>query len=151
VTIYVVRHAKAGARDAWEGPDHDRPLSDGGHQQANGLVGLFARRSIEAIGSSPFVRCLQTIEPLARTRGLDIEKRAGLAEGAGTKAIWDLVRSGARDSVICTHGDVVQELLDELDRNGVDLGSNPRLQKGSTWVLEASDGSVKSTAYLPPP
>jgi hypothetical protein len=46
---------------------------------------------------------------------------------------------------------VVSGILFELAERGIALGSSPRMQKGSTWVLDVQDGRVASARYLPPP
>jgi hypothetical protein len=55
-----------------------------------------------------------------------------------------------RDSVLCTHGDVIAELLDHFGRHGIKLRDH-RMEKGSIWVLDVRDGAVDSTRYVPPP
>jgi len=70
---YLVRHAHAGDKRAWAGPDRLRPLSEPGRREANGLLTQLGDDPITRILSSPTVRCLQTVEPLARRRGLPVE------------------------------------------------------------------------------
>ena len=36
MTILLVRHARAGSRKDWDGPDEKRPLSKKGRRQADG-------------------------------------------------------------------------------------------------------------------
>ena len=133
MAVLLVRHAKAGDRDRWEAPDHLRPLTTKGQGQAEGLVDALAGFQIARIVSSPYLRCTQTVDPLAAARGLTVERSDDLAEGAGDAAI-DLVRKllgDAAHTVLCTHGDVVEEVLDDL---GVDRASWTK--KGATWALE---------------
>ncbi len=79
--VVVVRHAKAGERGTWLGPDGERPLTRRGRKQAQRLVERFRGLEISRIVSSPFVRCVQTVEPLAGRRGLPVETTDELAEG----------------------------------------------------------------------
>ncbi len=51
--VYLVRHAKAGDRQAWPGDDLSRPLSKTGRRQAKALVRVLSGRMIERILSSP--------------------------------------------------------------------------------------------------
>jgi 8-oxo-dGTP diphosphatase len=138
--VLLVRHAGAGDRHTWEGDDRLRPLDKRGRKQAKGLVALLADYRIDQIASSPYVRCVQTVEPLAAARGLTIEPHDELAEGS-TKAdvLWLLGMLGAESVALCTHGDVVEALV----------GSE--LPKGSTQVLEAEDGRLTPREYLAPP
>ena len=101
--------------------------------------------------SSPYLRCRQTVQPLADQLGLKVEDASELEEGMGAAALA-LVRDLAATSVaLCTHGDVIPDVLVSLaDEDRVDLGSAPRQAKGSTWVLEARKGTFVKATYLPP-
>src|ERR1700674_5693358 len=150
--LYFIRHAKAGSRSHWQGDDRARPLSKSGVRQAEGLVSVLGSDAISAVFSSPYLRCVQTVEPLARARRLAITQTASLAEGAGlTGALRFIEDTKFGDSVLCTHGDVIQELVDELIRRRVVKASQGGLDKGSTWVVEVEKGSPVSARYVPPP
>src|SRR5579875_2392373 len=105
----------------------------------------------QRILSSPFVRCVQTVQPLADRLGVTVEVAEELAEGNGPAAVA-LVRSLADEKVaLCTHGDVIPDVLVALaDEDRVDLGPRPRQAKGSVWVLETDGGHFVRAAYLPP-
>src|SRR5206468_2146730 len=66
---YLVRHGAAGDRHAWHEADELRPLDEEGRWQAEALVALLAEAVIERLLSSPYLRCVQTLEPLAAVRG----------------------------------------------------------------------------------
>ena len=152
MAVYLVRHAKAGDRDAWEGDDRLRPLTKSGRRQAEGLVELLKDQRIDRILSSPYVRCVETVEPLAEARHLTVESSADLAEGAGGDRIIQLMsRNRGRNVVLCTHGDLVEELLDQLIDQGVVSRRNAANQKGGTWVLESDDDRITSARYLAAP
>jgi 8-oxo-(d)GTP phosphatase len=53
VTIYLIRHAKAGDRDTWLDDDRLRPLSGRGHRQARLLVDLLADATFDRVLPSP--------------------------------------------------------------------------------------------------
>ena len=89
MTIFLVRHAHAGSRSRWTGDDALRPLSTRGHEQANGLVGVIGDAPIGHILSSPYVRCMETVVPLAAARGLAVEPVDALAEGAAVRNTLD--------------------------------------------------------------
>lgn len=103
--ILLVRHASAGEREEWEGDDRLRPLDKRGRRQADELVGLLSGYELDRIVSSPAIRCVQTVEPLAQARGLDIEIRAELSEERQEVDGPVLVRSlqGVNAAVSC-HG-----------------------------------------------
>ena len=154
MTVFLVRHADAKSRANWPGNDELRPLSKKGEAQAWGLVGLLKGAHVKRILSSPAVRCRNTVEPLAAEHGIKVEETDRLLEGADTAHAYDLVRRLAKekgDSVLCTHGDLVPELLRVASRDGLAVEDEPHWPKGSTWAID-SDGKHLTTArYLPPP
>ena len=154
MTTYLVRHAKAGVRSKWSGPDHLRPLSKIGRRQAAGLVrqlrDLSRDHPITRIVSSPYVRCAETVEPLARKLKLDVEPSDALTEGARLADALRLVEKCAdRNAVLCMHGDVLPELLNHYATTGIPL-PHDRVEKGSTWALDWSDGNVEAIHYYAP-
>ena len=72
MTIYLVRHAKAGDRAAWTGDDTLRPLSGRGHAQARGLLDVLADARFQRVVSSPYVRCMETVVPIAAARNMPV-------------------------------------------------------------------------------
>jgi 8-oxo-dGTP diphosphatase len=152
VTVYLVRHAKAGSRRDWEGPDAERPLSRKGRRQAEGLVHLLADRPVRRVLSSPYVRCVQTVEPLADKLGLPVEETAALAEGAAPADTVELFRDlAATTAVLCTHGDLIPPVLETLAATeGLPLPPDYPFAKGSTWELDALNGRWLAARYLPP-
>jgi 8-oxo-dGTP diphosphatase len=157
VTLYLVRHARAGDRSKWKKPDHLRPLSKTGRRQALGLVdvvlGDAARRKahITDILSSPYVRCVQTVEPLAERLGLTVERVDALREGARLKDALPLVEKYAdTNAVMCMHGDVLPEILEQYAGRGL-LLPHDRVEKGSTWALDFADGTATTIRYFAPP
>ena len=152
IRVFVVRHAKAGSRSRWEGPDTARPLSRAGRRQAAGLVGQLGDRKITRIVSSPYVRCQETVGPLAERLHLPVEPSPSLEEGASLPEALRLVEKVAdKPTVLCTHGDVIGELLDHLRRAGVLSDDGVRMEKGATWILDTEAGEVTAARYLPPP
>ncbi len=144
MAVLLVRHAKAGNPGRWPGPDDLRPLTAKGDAQAAGLVEAYAGFDIGRVLSSPYLRCVQTVAPLAADRGAVVEACADLAEGhghAGVALVRSLFAGAASDVVLCTHGDVIEEVLDALGvvRDGWTA-------KGATWVLDAA-----GARHLPPP
>jgi broad specificity phosphatase PhoE len=156
MAIYLGRHAKAGDRSKWSGPDHLRPVSKKGRVQATGLVGQLGDKGITRILSSPFVRCVQTVEPLADHLDLKVEEADVLAEEAEPEDVAALARdlvSEGEEAVLCSHGDVVPLLLDHLMRvDGLRLEPEFACAKGSTWILEPDEsGRFVRGMYLSPP
>lgn len=139
MTILLVRHASAGERKEWRGDDRLRPLDALGRRQAEGLVDVLRLHHPSRILSSGFVRCRETVEPLARALGLAVEEREELAEGASAEHFVRLAAQLGNDlPVLCTHGDVVADLLGEES------------EKGSTWILRLDGRALAPVQYLHP-
>lgn len=154
VQLHLVRHAKAGDRSEWDGPDELRPLSHKGQDQAEALAEVLAEGPVKRILSSRYRRCTQTVEPLARRLGLEVETHPALAEEADAGATWELMEALAgTEVVLCTHGNLVGPLLDRLHRRGVELVTERwTCKKASVWTVEVGpDGTFSRARYLPPP
>ena len=150
--IYLVRHAKAGSAAQWEGPDELRPLTKAGRRQAAALVDRLAAFSIARIVSSPLLRCVQTVEALGQQRGLSVESIDTLVEGSDADDVLELLAAYApQPTVVCSHGDVVGDVLTRLVEQGLAVESDLRWEKGSTWVLDFDGESFLYGRYLPPP
>ncbi len=150
-TFYVVRHAKAGSRGHWDQDDRLRPLSKKGIEQAEALVSALEPFTVASIFSSPFLRCVQTIEPLARARGLSIKQTATLAEGHGLTGLMEFIGDpNLGRAVFSTHGDIVWELVEELVKQKVIKPGEGGYEKGSTWVVEADKGRFVDARFIPP-
>jgi phosphohistidine phosphatase SixA len=151
LTLYVVRHGKAGSRSAWPEADDLRPLTKAGRRQAEAIAEMLADRDLERIVSSPYVRCRQSVEPLAERIRLPVDLSDALEEGAPLAEVLVLLdKIGDDNAVLCTHGDVVGELLQHCVRHGIRVDTG-LLAKGSTWVMETEAGAIVSAEYLPPP
>lgn len=148
--LFLVRHAHAGARDDWDEPDHLRPLTDDGWRRAEELATELAKEGIGRLLSSHYLRCTQSFGPLAAKLGLPVEEHPALAEGAtlaqGIELIESLIASDI-SAALCSHGDIIPELLDGLGRRGAELDPNGRCPKGSVWILDVADGAVTRATY----
>ena len=150
--VYLVRHAKAGDRSAWSGDDRSRPLSKSGRRQAKGLVHVLSSRPIQRIISSPAVRCVETVRPLAEQRGLSIEGRDELLEGAPLEGMITVIAEAwSVPSVLCAHGDLIPAAVEHYERRGARIASERGWKKGSVWVLEREAGLIVRATYVPPP
>ncbi len=154
MAVFLVRHAIAKGRHGWSGDDMLRPLTSRGRRQADGMAALLADEPIRRVASSPATRCRQTVAPVAERLGLDIANAPELLEGESSKHALALVLELAPkrgDSVLCTHGDLVPDLLDRLRHHGLTLDDDPPFAKGSTWHLAWDTDRFTTATYLPPP
>ena len=151
--IFLVRHAKAGDRLHDPREDRKRPLSKPGWVQAELLaVSLTDVGAVGPLLASPFVRCRQTLEPLAKRLGLAVTKDASLSESQPFEPMLDLLQSTPDGSVLCSHGDMIPDMIAGLQRRGCVITNEPQWKKGSVWLLErAQDGTFVSAHAWPPP
>ena len=149
---YLVRHAKAGSRRDWEGPDECRPVTAAGRLQAEAIAEHLRDSPITRLLSSPYLRCVQTLEPLAKELGLEVECDDDLAEGAGFEPVLTLLDELPDHSVLCSHGDVIPETLRALERRGLEFRGLRDTRKGSIVVLERDDTGrwARATSIGPP-
>lgn len=147
--IIALRHAKAVTREDWEGPEADRPLTSRGRKQATSIVGPLRAFGTRRIISSPAMRCVKTVEPLAASLGRKIHTTPLISQEA-----WEEGRSDARTivgervrarkpAVLCTHGPVLPDVLSELalatgTMRGSYLGSASSLETGEFSVVHLS-------------
>jgi 8-oxo-(d)GTP phosphatase len=139
--VFLVRHAKAAARDEWSGGDRGRPLVDKGRRQAELLAAALSREQPVLVAASPWLRCRQTAAPLAAAMGLRVELDDRLGYDAPDLGGW--VQAAARDHpgqavVAVSHGDLIPlyllraRLLDDV----------PQFRTGSLFRLGVSQGRV---------
>jgi 8-oxo-dGTP diphosphatase len=123
--LLLLRHASAGSRDEWAGDDRGRPLDKRGARQAQKLIRVLADLEIDCILTSPYLRCVQSVEPLAAARSLAAEVREELSEEqqhtAGIQLVRGLAGSGA---LVCGHGGLEHAIRDP-----------PRWKKGMILVV----------------
>lgn len=151
--LLLVRHAHAGAKDRWRGDDRLRPLSDRGREEARSLVDVLATYAPAQVVSSPLVRCVQTVEPVATRFGLPIELSGALGPQADRDAarLLRALASASHSVVVCTHGETIEALQRRLARPGkLAFGPGGAHEKGSVWLLHARGGRFTSATYLPP-
>lgn len=154
--VFLVRHVKAGDRTRWEGTDHDRPISKRGRRQAEALAERLAGERPSRLISSPSARCVQTLEPLADRLGLKVEPDDRLAEGSSIEQSMAVVAEAEDGAVLCSHGDVIPDLIAALARRGMELTTEPDWRKATVWTLEgrATSGDDEprfATAAVEPP
>lgn len=150
--LYLVRHAKAGSRREWGDDDRLRPLVEAGHRQAGALAERLRSLATGDIVSSPYLRCVQTLEPLAALLGTTVRADERLAEDTGFAPALELLDELPDGSVLCSHGDVIPEVIGALDRRGCVIVGEPDWRKASVWVLTRDQFGqwVEATVWPPP-
>ncbi|GAA2564111.1 NUDIX hydrolase [Pseudonocardia hydrocarbonoxydans] len=150
--VLLVRHAKAGNRAQWDGPDDDRPLSGTGHEQARHLAALLPLYGPDRLASAPPLRCRATLAPFAAASGLAVADEPLLGE----EGYWDDPPAGlarfhelaARPgvTVVCSQGGVIPDVVGTLTGE-----TEVPSRKASTWVLGFTKGELRSWDHHPRP
>ncbi|WEV53193.1 NUDIX hydrolase [Bifidobacterium sp. ESL0704] len=93
--LIIVRHSKAVARKKWNGTDADRPIIPRGAAASFALDQELGCYAPQKLASSPWLRCMETLEPYAWHTGLEITPLPALTEdafAADPQATWQCVR-----------------------------------------------------------
>lgn len=151
MSIFLVRHAKAGKRSQWDREDALRPLDDAGKRQAAALADRLSEYAPVALVSSPAVRCRETLEPLAERCGLVVVSEPKLYEELPYEIALDYVMGVADRTVLCSHGDVIPAIIDALVRRGMHVEGMRDSRKASVWVLDRDgDTFTRGHVWAPP-
>jgi 8-oxo-dGTP diphosphatase len=152
VPVYLVRHAHAGSRSAWHDDDDLRPLSSKGSRQAEALLArIDDDPDVGCIVSSPSRRCVETVEPLAKVLGAEVDIRKEFSEGADPdEAISLLMELAPKNPVVCSHGDLIPKMIRRLAADGMKIKDPNLSQKGSLWVISVEKGRAVKAKYHPP-
>lgn len=158
-TIVVVRHARAGKREAFDGDDLTRPLDTKGRAQAEALQHILDSYRPERIISAPATRCVQTVEPTATHAALSIEIDGGLGEeryrdepGAARRLIRSLLAgSPSTRFLLCSQGGVIPGALRSLATSGELHLPDVSTPKAAHWVLTFDgDRLVQADRFVAP-
>lgn len=132
-TLLLVRHGKAESRKTWQGSEATRPITPLGAAASYALGRELACYAPDKIISSPWKRCLETLDAFANDSSLSIEQAAELTEDHHEKKpkstlsvlvneIQNLERNAqnasvtnnANSTVICLHRPVIGTFFDYL-------------------------------------
>jgi len=151
-TIYLVRHASAGIRSETDTSDWKRPLDGKGKKQTKEIRDLLMAHPISRISSSNYTRCMTTVSPFAKRLGVPVEAEAALVEGTHPHRVVKLISDLQSESaVLCSHGDVISDLIGHLFAEGVPMDGPRAWKKGSIWELRTVEGRVISGRYIARP
>ena len=154
MTLYLVRHGKAGTRDNSDPLDTQRHLDRKGLRQAVWMADQLGGRPIGALWSSPLPRCLETVEPIAARLGLDVEPTEALTEGTELEITWRVVEQAllrGTDTVLCSHGDLIPALIHRAECRGMTVEGPAGFVKGSIWILTVDGDRISGGTYVAPP
>ena len=105
--IILFRHGIAEERDAARWPDDaKRPLTARGERRARRAAQGLARieRSVERLGTSPFVRAERTARILSRVLGIEAEVTDALVPGGAIRRIMETMNGSAVEGSVVLVG-----------------------------------------------
>ena len=143
-SVALVRHARAGHRESFEGDDTARPLDGKGRRQADALAVELAPFAPVAVHTAPMERCRETVRPLANQLGLTVADEPLLGEdayrddpaGARRKLVELAGSLGEQGTVVaCSQGGVIPGVVKSLaGRADVTIGE-AGTPKAAYWLL----------------
>jgi 8-oxo-dGTP diphosphatase len=155
-SLLLVRHASAGDRRDFEGPDELRPLDRRGREQARRLAGVLPFFGPVEVLSAQRVRCRQTVEPLAERLGLAVGAAQELGEEefsadpeSGLALVERLLEPRRGVTVVCSQGGAIPSVLMALGVRctGAAGALWPPSAKGSVWALGGRPGGLLADYY----
>lgn len=158
-TFLFVRHAKAGVKGGYDGPDRNRPLDATGKEQARSLVPLLKVFGPQRLHAADRRRCVQTLAPLAQELRTAVSVEPTLTEEAyadDPDAAYKRLRQLARDTssvhVVCSQGGAMPPLLARWAADSkLKVPGQINNRKASLWVLTTRGGSLVAADYFDSP
>jgi len=155
--LIMLRHAKALAREEWQGEDEDRPLEQLGQQQARRMLSLYQVYGLTQIHTSDAVRCHDTVEQMAHALKISLTITNKVSEYTWKKykekAIdyaKDLIKVN-EPVILCSHNPVLPRMMEKLTKKiDFDYPSN-KLEPGESWILHHNKKEVLQIDRLEAP
>lgn len=150
--LVVARHGRAVPRQRWHGDEASRPLTPPGREQAESLVAVLAAFAVRDVHTSPWDRCVQTLQPYVQAAPVAVHHVEALTESAHAAdpaTVVEVVQAlltGTRGTVISTHRPVLPTVLATIGSamRSWSLGrlpaKDPWLRPGEVVVAHVSGG-----------
>jgi len=176
-TLETFIHLDAVGRNEWKGVPDDRPLTSLGQKQGERIARTLAASPVDALVSSPALRCRQSLEALSAATGLDIAVMPGFRDTLGYRAPEGWGKDGQPDPlggaqsagsafaalselhgrypsgrvILCSYGDIVPALLAFISgRYGVDMPAW-NMRKGVVFAVQLDgEHATLATRDAPP-
>lgn len=153
-TLIITRHAH---RNKLKGGEADNGLSAKGRKQARALAKFYTRvfaRKKPQIFSSPKVRCVETVEPIAKKTKVSLETLDSLNEASLSSELDQKIRSfhsfwlssDAPLTLVCSHGDWIPAYLKhvfgieiDLDKGGwieIERSAEKNSEPSLRWIVQ---------------
>ncbi len=161
-TLWLVRHEH---RLDFERPEwfdtavyrYDPPLSDLGLDRSQLLAAKFTEISIDKIYTSPFLRTIQTADPIARSLQIPIRLEWGLCEWLCREWTTEMPKTNPVDELVQCYPNIdvnyrslvmphYPETLEELDTRINNIADKLKIDNGDRILAIAHKGSVLGIA-----
>jgi 8-oxo-(d)GTP phosphatase len=158
-SLIILRHAKATPRSDWKNGEATRPLLPEGKVQAKKLANTLLCFGPKRLISSPWQRCVDTIEPYAKLAKKKVVLRSQITEFKSKKnpkqarqIVEDLFDSN-KNALICTHRPALPEVLKAIAQHAqIDLKQSiskaEGLEPGEFLVVRVSLGEKPKVVDL---
>ncbi|MHC6592215.1 NUDIX hydrolase [Arthrobacter sp. C152] len=118
--LIVLRHAKAKPRSSWSKAEGERPLAATGTRQAQAVGRLLQAWKPSRVVTSPWLRCVATVAPYAKTSGAKVKLVEALTEHRHhrsprkTASVVEALFDKQRTVVVCTHRPALPTVLRQV-------------------------------------
>ena len=155
--IILLRHAKALKRTEWDGDDGDRPLEHRGQLQAKRLLPIYLPYGISEVHTSDALRCIETIDLMARLLEKTPIFSADLSEYGYAKDreapldyIQNLMDRGI-PAIVCSHNPIIPKLVKKLVGKKYFKSMDRELEPAQAIVLHCRAGEVIACDWIDEP
>lgn len=153
-TLIILRHTKALERGDWDEADSQRTLNELGLDQAQQLIKQLEPFAIEEIYTSDYMRCVQTVTPLAHSRGLSITQVPSLNEEnfevdpSRSVTFVNALKQDEKNILICSHNPVIPTMLRGILNTKLKNKDLIKLEPGDAWIVHRIKGEIVGLDYL---
>lgn len=153
-TLIILRHTKALERGDWDDADSNRTLSEIGFDQAQYLVNHLKPFAIDEVYTSDYTRCVQTVTPLAHSRGLPITQVPSLNEEtfendpSRSVSFANALKQDEKNILICSHNPVIPTMLRGVLNTKLKNKDLIKLEPGDAWIVHRVRGEIVGLDYL---
>jgi 8-oxo-(d)GTP phosphatase len=153
-TLIIVRHTKALERGDWDDDDSKRTLDERGLAQSEQLIQHLEPFGIDEIYSSDYIRCVQTVTPLAQSRGLKITEIPNLNEAnfefdpERAISFANAVKQDEKNILICSHNPVIPTMLRGILNTKLKNKDLIKLEPGDAWIVHRVRGEIVGLDFL---
>jgi 8-oxo-dGTP diphosphatase len=153
-TLIILRHTKALERGDWDDLDSKRTLDEKGLRQAASLITHLAPFAIDEIYSSDYIRCVQTVTPLADVRNLRITEIPNLNEEnfdldpERSISFANAVKQDEKNILLCSHNPVIPTMLRGILNTKLKNKDLIKLEPGDAWIVHRVRGEIVALDFL---